>query len=475
LEFKGVRTTAEGIEARSAMETRRAGAENTRNRIIRDLIDTAKVFKGGGAEVHGLDLIEKVKSAAEDSLDRLFPQFREGDDAHWNSVINRAKNKDGNALQAVGHNDNPEKHPVSVAILSALGSGKKGREIREQFENTPYGWPRDAIDAVLITLHTSGHLRAVHKGTVLTAGQLDQAKIPVTDFRSETVAIDVKGRIKLRRLFQDAEISCKADEESAAAEKFLDKLENLAAKAGGDPPLSARPKIATFESMRALAGNELLAAMLKEHDELKELLAGWQQRAKLAEIRLPAWRTLEQFLEHATGVPEAATLRAEANAVRNERRLLDESDPVPAIHAQLVKLLRGAVKKAHTATREVFQREFESLEASANWQRLRSEDRIQLLEDAGVVSPADLSVGDDASLLAELSARPLAVWATTADALPERFRQVALATARLLEPKTQRVSLRSATLKTAEDVAAWLAKTEAELLSKINDGPVIIN
>ena len=63
----------------------------------------------------------------------------------------------------------------------------------------------------------------------------------------------------------------------------------------------------------------------------------------------------------------------------------------------------------------------------------------------------------------------------TADALPERFRQVALAAARLLEPKTQRVSLTSATLKTAEDVAAWLAETEAELLTKIKDGPIIIN
>lgn len=45
--------------------------------------------------------IEKVKPAAEDSLDRLFPQFHDAEDNRWNSVINRAKNKDANALQAV--------------------------------------------------------------------------------------------------------------------------------------------------------------------------------------------------------------------------------------------------------------------------------------------------------------------------------------------------------------------------------------
>jgi len=474
LEFKGVPTTNEGNDARSAMETRRATAESNRDRIIRELIGAAKVFKGGGTEVLGLDLIEKVKSAAEDSLDRLFPQFRDADDNRWNSVINRAKNKDANALQAVDHKDNPDKHPVSAAILSFIGSGKKGKEIREQFENAPYGWPRDAIDAVLITLHTSGHLRAVNKGTVLTMGQLDQAKIPVTDFRSETVAIDVKGRIKLRRLFQDANIPCKADEEAVAAEKFLTALDDLAASAGGDAPLPACPNTTTLESIRALAGNEMLAAILAEHDNLKKLLEQWQALTKLAQKRLPAWTVLEELLGHANGLPEAAELQTEADAVRDERRLLEDSDPVPAIHDKLVKLLRGAVKKAHTAAKEVFQREMKALEANANWQKLTPEQHEQLLQDARLTLPAEISIGDDAGLIAELSARSLAVWATAADALPERFRQAALAAARLLEPKAQRVTLLSGMLKTKDDVAIWLAETEAELLEKIKKGPVVV-
>jgi hypothetical protein len=475
LEFKGVPTTTEGNEARSAMETRRATAESNRDHIIRELIGTAKVFKGGGTEVHGLDLIEKVKSAAEDSLDRLFPQFREADDSRWNSVINRAKNKDSNALLAVDHKDNPDKHPVSAAVLSAIGSGKKGKEIREQFEGAPYGWPRDAIDAVLITLHTSGHVRAVHKGTVLALGQLDQAKVPVTDFRSETVAIDVKGRIKLRRLFQDANIPCKADEEAVAAEKFLTAMDDLAAKAGGEPPLPACPKTTTLESIHALAGNEMLAAMLAEHDELKKLVEKWQAQATLAAKRKPAWETLGDLLDYSNCLPEAVELQTEADAVRDERRLLEDSDPMPPIHDKLVKLLRGAVKKAHSATKEVFQREMKALEANANWKKLKSEQRKQLLQDSRLTPPEELSIGDDTSLMAELSARSLAVWTTTADALPERFRQVTLAAARLLEPKTQRVSLSSGTLKTPEDVTAWLAETEAELLEKIKKGPVVIN
>jgi hypothetical protein len=97
------------------------------------------------------------------------------------------------------------------------------------------------------------------------------------------------------------------------------------------------------------------------------------------------------------------------------------------------------------------------------------------MKDAGLAAPAELSVGDDTALLRELSARSLAEWNTTADALPERFRQVALAAARLLEPKAQSVRLTSGTLKTPQDVKAWLAETEKALVAKLKDGPVVVN
>ena len=101
-----------------------------------------------------------MSSAAEISLDRLFPSFQDADDDRWHSVINRAKNGDEAALQAVDWNDAPEKHPVCSAVLSEIGSGKKGKDVRDAFESTPYGWSRDAIDAALITLFTTSQIRA---------------------------------------------------------------------------------------------------------------------------------------------------------------------------------------------------------------------------------------------------------------------------------------------------------------------------
>ena len=475
LDIRGVPTTTEGNEARSAMETRRATAEGNRDRIIRDLIASAKVFKGGGTEVINIDLVEKVKSAASDSLDRLFPNFKDADDHRWNTVINRAKAKDGNALTAVDWKDVPEKHPVCSAIMTCIGAGKKGKDVRDQFESAPYGWPRDAIDAALITLHAVGHVRAMYKGTVLTASQLDQAKVTVTDFRTETVAIDVKSKIKLRKLFQDAGLKFKPDDELITlGEQYLAVMEDLASKAGGNAPLPACSKTPALDSIRALAGNEMLAAMLTEHDELKKYLAEWQDLAKRAEKRQPAWETLSELLDHADGLPEVVELQSEAEAIRDERRLLEESDPVQPIHDKIVKVLRAAVKKAHVATKVSYDHEMEGLVENTNWTKIKKADQDRLLKEAGITEVGDLDVGNDAALIAALSERSLPVWAATADALPERFRQAALAAAKLLEPKTQSVKLKSGTLKTADNIKEWLAETETDLVLKLKKGPIVI-
>ncbi|MGC9454632.1 MAG: BREX system P-loop protein BrxC, partial [Phycisphaerae bacterium] len=331
LEFKGVPTSDPGKEARRGMETRMATAEATRDQIIQDVINQAKVFQGGGKECMGLTLAAKVEDAANASLARMFPNFKDADDNRWGSVINRAKNGDEAAMSAVDWTDSPEKHPVCSAVLSEVGSGKRGKEVRDAFEASPYGWPRDAVDAALIVLHTTGHLRATYKGQTLSQGQLDQSKVSVTDFRTETATLNAREKMKLRKLFHDTGVECKPNEETAKAGEYLVALADLADRAGGDPPMPQRPKTDHLDTLRALAGNEQLAEILKHHDQLAKQAEEWKKLAELAAKRKPAWDTLAALLKHAEHLPEADELRAQAEAVKSERRLLDASDPVPDI------------------------------------------------------------------------------------------------------------------------------------------------
>ncbi len=88
LEYKGVPSTPEGIEARQGMETRLTEATNSRRMLVAEVIDGAKVFQGGGTERLEATLLDKVREAARASLDRLFyvqgrrrPPLAEGDRA----------------------------------------------------------------------------------------------------------------------------------------------------------------------------------------------------------------------------------------------------------------------------------------------------------------------------------------------------------------------------------------------------------
>ena len=475
LDFKGTPTAPEGREARNAMATRMATVEASRNQIIQDVIDRAQVFQGGGGERYELTLVAKVEAAAWSSLDRLFPSFKDADDSRWASVINCAKNGDEAALSAVDWTDSPEKHPVCAGVLSEVGSGKRGKEVRDAFEDSPHGWPRDAVDASLITLHTTGHLRATHKGMTLSQGQLDQAKISVTDFRTETATLNAREKVKLRKLFQDAGVDCRPNEEIAKAPVFLARLSGLVDQAGGEPPMSARPDTTHLDTLRGFGGTEQLAEILKQHDMLNGQAKDWGKLADLAAKRKPAWETLCTLLKHAASIPAAEELCAQAETVKSERRLLDASDPVPDIRKAAVDTLRAAVTAADADFEKTYDQQMAALTAGDNWKKLDADQRKQRLVDEGIDSLPALAVGSEADLIRTLEQIPLPTWKTKTDALSQQFARAAVAAAKLLEPKTQRVHLTSGTLKTEQEVKLWLAGTEKELLAKLKTCPVVIS
>lgn len=474
-DFKGTPSTPEGCEARNAMDARMDKAERARNQIVNDVINRAKVFQGGGGERYELSLVAKVEAAAQASLDRLFPNFKAADDNRWANVISRAKNGDEAAMSVVGWTDVPEKHKVCAAILAEVGAGKRGKQVRDAFEASPNGWPRDAVDAALIMLHTTGHIRATHKGMTLSQGQLDQAKIPVTDFRAETATINAKEKIKLRKLFQVAGVDCKPNEETAKAPVFLARLAELADHAGGEPPMPARPGAGHLDTLRGYAGVEQLAEILKAHDSLAQQAKDWGKQSELAGKRKPAWESLCTLLKHADAMAGADELRGQADAVKSERRLLDASDPVPDIRKATAAMLRAAVTAAYGEYERTYNEQTTALTASDNWKKLKDAQRKAILADEGIDELPALCVGSEADLIRSLELTALPAWKTKTDALSQQFARAAMAAAKLLEPKTQQVHLSSGTLKTEAEVKTWLARAEKDLLSKLKDGPVVIS
>jgi len=475
IDGKGVPTTREGDEARSSMGTRLSDAERTRDQLIGQIAGGAKVYKGGGTEMFNLTLAEKVREGAIDALARLFPRFNEADHKAWTSVINRARNGDDSPLRAVDYEGTTEQHPVCKEILGKIGSGIEGRELRKFFAASPYGWPQDAVDGGIIALHAGAHLLARYNGQALAVGQLDQNKISRTEFRTENIIIRPEDKLKLRGLFVDAGIAAKAsDDLEAKSAEYLTLAETLAGKAGGAAPLPEAPKTTKLSDLRARAGNDRLKGLLDEADALKPEVAKWKKQAELAAKRVPEWEKLQKFLTAGAGVGALAEAETAAQGVVDGRLLLDNFDHVPPLLKQAAQALRTAVTAAHGAFAKRHAELLAELETSEAWQRISSAQRITIMSEEGISSVPDLEVGSDEQLLSTLQHTPVSAWNDKTAALTARFQNAARKAARLLEPKTQYVTLKSGTLRTEADVKAWLGAQETTLVAKLKEGPVVV-
>lgn len=83
------------------MDTTRQAAEGKINELLDDAFSGTQVFQGGGNEIIGNDLQEMVLEAAENSLQRLYPQFHTGDHSAWDKVYSQAQKGAPDALKAI--------------------------------------------------------------------------------------------------------------------------------------------------------------------------------------------------------------------------------------------------------------------------------------------------------------------------------------------------------------------------------------
>ncbi|WP_299077697.1 BREX system P-loop protein BrxC, partial [uncultured Fretibacterium sp.] len=222
LDKRGVPNTPEGTEARAAMETTKQTAEGRIHELLEEAFSGARVFQGGGNEILGNDLQEMVLEASGNAMQRLYPQFHMADHLGWSKVYEKAKSGAPDALKAVGDEGEPAKNPVCRAILGFIAGGKKGSDIRTQFESSPYGWSRDTVDGGLQVLLIAGLTRAQdERGQTLDPKELERKTIGKVMFKVESATVTTAQRIQIRKLLQKVGLSAKQGEELAYIPQFL--------------------------------------------------------------------------------------------------------------------------------------------------------------------------------------------------------------------------------------------------------------
>jgi len=479
LHLKGVPASREGEEARESMESRRRAAESARDGIVRDVIRAARVFQGGGGEVFGEGLAEKIATGAQASLARLFPRFDEADHRAWEAAVRRARDGSDQPFKVVGWDGSTEEHAVSREVLARAGAGARGTDLHKALKSTPYGWPQDAIDAALIALHRSGHLRATRNGQPVTPGSLDQAAVKSAEFRAERVRLTISQRIALRGLFGQVGVVTRGGEEEVRAPAFLEALASLASRAGGEPPLPPAPDTRPIEELKRLAGTEQLGAILDRQEALVENISVWSKLAERAEARRPSWALAVALGRHAEGLPVVAEVGVQLDAVAVQRSLLDDTDHVRPLLSALSAALRERLTASHAVLTEAIRRADTALAADATWARLDPASQAATCREVGLVTPPALQIGTDEALRQALDARPLSAWRDNLDAVPQRIaRALEQAAARLSaggpRPATT-VAIRRGTLVDEAAVRAWLIEHEQKLIEAARQGPVIVS
>ncbi len=469
-------TTPEGLEAKSAMESKRQLEQGKRDALIAGIVNNARVYQGGGNEIAQGSLQASVKTAIEAALERLFPQFNVVDHPSWGTVMKRATEGANDALSIIGYTGDIDKHPACQEIRTFIGGpGKKGSEIRKHFEGTGYGWPRDAVDGALLCLVAGGFVRATKNSQAMSTKQITGQQIGITDFYSEGITVSSSQRIGVRGLLASMGLTIKPGEEAEATLKVLNRLIELASTAGGDAPLPERPSTASIEQLQAMSGNEQLIAVYERRDELLNNFKAWTQSRDKIEQRRPEWNVLQRLLTHARTLPIATEVALQVKAIEDARTLLQDPDPVTPLISKLATALRAKVTAEQQRLVEARDQAMRSLEASEEWQRVDEANRQRMLSQYSLRAVPALIIGTDEELLSTLDTYLLTSWEDRIAALSAKVAKVREETMKLLSPKAVPITPRRAILKSVEEVDAYLATLRADIMKHIEaDHPVII-
>jgi hypothetical protein len=471
-------STEAGKVAKAGIEARKKYHEDSLKEILSNAVSEARVFQGGGTEATAVisDLQALVSTAAEASLARLFPRFKDADSNSWSKVMDCAKKGQTNALEAIGYSGDASRHLVVREVHAFLGTKDvAGSDVRKHFGAPQYGWPQDAVDASLTVLLANGLIKASNKGQPVAASQLQANNIPGTLFRSETAIVTAEHRIAVRKLLIGCGIQCVAGEEAIRAPKLITAITTLAEEAGGLPPMPQKAGTDYLDDLESLSGNDLVLEIYNNRDKLAADHKAWKAAADAAVVRLPKWDQLVTLVGHAKTLPEYKSLSEETQAIKTQRSLLADPDLVTPLIQKSGTDLRTAIKAARQKHLDAYDEKIGDLLANPSWQKLRIAKQDDIRERHGLVELPELRIGTDGELLAELAVNSLPSWEDKTAAVATRVAQALLDAERELEPKAKSYLLPKATVRNAGELETYLDGVREKVLKIIQDGPVVLS
>jgi hypothetical protein len=475
IDKRGTVNSPEGVEARSAMETTKNQSEIKIQELLDEVFIEARVFQGGGTEILGTNLKDMVMEAAQKALMRLYPQFEIADQEGWDKVYSKARLGAPDALKAVGHDGEPFQNQVCKKIQGFIAGTKKGADIRDHFEGAPFGWSRDTVDGALLVLLVGGCIKAEgENGQAAPLKELERKLIGKVTFKVESATVSAAERLQVRKLLIQLVPQVKPSEELSVISEFLNKLEELANKAGGEKPKPELPDVSVIDNLRLTSGNEQILALYNLREDLSKSIDEWKSLSQSIEERWPSWERLLKLMALSRDSESAGAALAEVEAVKTDRLLLAEPDPIQP----LINSVEGSLKKDIVNLRKQYSEEFSKrlseLDKHKSWRELEYNQKEDIFQQCEINHIPEFKLGCHEDLVKVLETHPIKIWKDRVDSLSKRFARAYEMAVKLTEPDTHAIELPKRTLKSENDIETWLAEVERELRAAIAKGPVVI-
>lgn len=469
IDAMGLPSTPEGEQAKKSMETRQSQSKSAIQDLIEKICSESVVFLAGGNKVQSGTLKENIQEALNSIADRQFPEFNgKADFPNWGQALKKSLEGDPDALKAINYSGEVDKHPVASEILRFLGnSSKTGKDIRNQFMKSPYGWPQDAIDTLLVMLKSMQQIST-------SETDLKVAKINQATFKKEVHILSAKDKIAIRKLLQEAGITCPPNKEIFPySNDFLDKLKTLAGLVSGDAPRPEPINLDFIKEIENKEGNERLLEILQQKDTLESKFTEWSAKAILVGEREPKWNLLVELLNHAPDEPEIDNLRTEIAAIEDNRLLLQEPDLVLPILTNLSDKILDILNNRKAEYLALHDSLMADLQANPYFSKITPEQKHIILKKHQLLVKPEIKMLDPLALVNQLNKLNLDNWNTKIAALPGQFQSALEDAILLLSPKSKTYSLSRQTISSQAEVDAYVSKLKSDLESLL-DGSISI-
>ncbi len=468
--------TEGGRDAQCSMKTRRDSESERLDRLLRQVVEHARVFQGGGAEATVSTLGSALETAAQRSLVRMFPKFSAGDNANWAKVADKVRDGAPDALVAVGYQGTATAHPVCKEVLATVNpAGIKGADLQRELTGPPYGWPRDAVSAAVLVLMAAGNIRATLDGRNLgSPRELHPSQVGKVTLIKEDEPPTASQRLAVRGLLSAAGIAHEAGKEDAQLPALLQCLKDLAVRAGGGPPLPEAPSVGPVDALLSLGGNQRFRAVADVSEALGHDLERWRAAGAKRDKREASWRDLQRLVRQADGLEIVASVAPSVEAIRDGRQLLHEPDPVGPLVAALCGVLRAELTGCAAEYEADRLAALAELESADVWTSLDPEARATILRQTNLVAVPQPDTSSVTRLLEALDATSLNGWRDRIGLVPGRRDQARQRAAKLAEPDSVPVAPPNATIRNRQNLDDYVEELRARVQPHLDAGRIVI-